>query len=111
MEWVWQHRFTVPVVDIDTYSLQIGEIVYEINVIDLSVDNQTFQKTRMTTNALTPRLKKKAGSLRRYARRRSNLPSCLSFYPFANVMRPNVLGNELTVILQDVKDAGYTPTD
>ena len=34
-----KHQFTVPVVDLDTYSVQIGEIVYEINVIDLSAED------------------------------------------------------------------------
>ena len=35
----WQRRF-IELVDIDTYSVQIGEIVYEINVIDLSVETR-----------------------------------------------------------------------
>ena len=34
-----RHQFTAPVLDFDTASRQIGEIVYEINVFDLSVDD------------------------------------------------------------------------
>ena len=34
-----KHQFTVPIVDLDTYSVQIGEIVYEIDVIDLSAED------------------------------------------------------------------------
>ena len=39
-----RHRFTVPIVDLNTESVQIGEIVYEINVIDLSGDDPDIPK-------------------------------------------------------------------
>lgn len=106
------HQFTVPVLDLYTASLQIGEIVYEINVIDLSVDDpDNIPEDAYEYQCFdAPPDEEGWEPVGNCHDTEEECNAACPVVPFCQCDEPNVLGNELTMTLQDIKDTGYTPT-
>ena len=95
-------KYTASYVDGNSYSVELRNIYQLINNLSTAYDYQCLDAPPEEEG-----WQPVGGTHADEATCQAACPSV----PFCECDAPNVLGNELTVILQDVKDAGYTPTD